>query len=179
MLATLLLSGLAACRSSGDAGQGDVASREVEEIFLADQADRTPPADGHQLSEKEFMAVGGRDLIRLARVKEIYRLNLLTSPHDYFHAAVILQHSWDSTTAADDHLLAHELAIVAFVGNVDGAGYLVAASEDRFLQDDLGRKQRFGTQYPADSALKSGDGVTDSLRARFQVPTLAKLQSRR
>jgi hypothetical protein len=178
VLATLLLSGFAACASRGRVEQGRRASQEVEQLFRADQTDRTPPADGRQLTQEEFLAVGARDLVRLARVKEMYHLNLLTSPRDFYHAAVVLQHSWDSTTAADDHLLAHELAIIAFVGKVPGAGYLVAASEDRFLQDDLRRKQRFGTQYPPDSGLEAGEGVTDSLRARFEVPSLAKLRSR-
>lgn len=178
MLAALLLLALAGCDSEGASGQRP-ASREVEQLFRADQADRTPPADGRQLTQEEFLAVGARDLVRLKRAKEIYRLNLLTSPQDFYHAAVILQHSWDSTTAADDHLLAHELAIVAFAGKVPGAGYLVAASEDRFLQDDLHRKQRFGTQFPPDSGLEAGEGVTDSLRARFDVPSLAELRSRK
>lgn len=179
MLGTLLLSGFMGCTSGGGAIAERPSSREAEQLFRADQADRTPSADGHQLTAAEFQAVGARDLVRLARVKEMYRLNLLTSPRDFYHAAVILQHSSDSTTAADDHLLAHELAIVAFVGKVPGAGYLVAASEDRFLQDDLRRKQRFGTQFPPDSGLEAGGAVTDSLRARFEVPSLAKLQSRR
>ena len=179
MLATLVLAGLTGCRVGGGAGEGRSPSREVEELFLADQADRAAPADGHQLTEAEFLAVGARDLARLRRTKDLYRQNLLTSPRDFYHAAVILQHSWDSTTAADDHLLAHELAILAFVGKVPGAGYLVAASEDRFLQDDLRRKQRFGTQYPPDSGLAAGEGVTDNLRARFGVPSLAELRSRK
>ncbi len=176
--AVLLLPALTGCASGARAEQEQRASREVEELFRADQADRTPPADGPQLTQEAFLAVGARDLVRLRRAKEIYRLSLLTTPLDFFHAAVILQHSWDSTTAADDHLLAHELAIIAFAGKVPGAGYLVAASEDRFLQDDLHRQQRFGTQFPPDSGLEAGEAVTDSLRARFEVPPLAKLRSR-
>lgn len=178
VLATLLLSGVAGCPSGRGTEQAGPSSRELEALFRADQADRTPPADGRQLTEAEFMAVGARDLVRLARAKEMYRHNQLSSPRDFYHAAVILQHSWDSTTAADDHLLAHELAIIAFAGKVPGAGYLVAASEDRFLQDDLRRPQRFGTQFPPDSGLGAGEGVTDSLRARFEVPSLARLQAR-
>ena len=179
VLAALLLTGFAGCASGGGAERERRASQGVDQLFRADQADRTPRADGRQLTQEEFLAVGARDLERLARGKELYRRNLLTSPVDFYHAAVILQHSWDSTTAADDHLLAHELAIIAFVGKVPGAGYLVAASEDRFLQDDLRRKQRFGTQYPPDPGLEAGEGVTDSLRARFEVPSLAKLRSRK
>ncbi len=179
VLTVLLLPALSGCASGARAEQERRASREIEELFRADQADRTPPADGRQLTQVEFLAVGARDLVRLSRAKEIYRLNLLTSSLDFYHAAVILQHSWDSTTAGDDHLLAHELAIIAFVGKVPGAGYLVAASEDRFLQDDLHRQQRFGTQYPPDPGLEGGEEVTDSLRARFEVPSLAKLRSRK
>ncbi|MEO5797981.1 MAG: hypothetical protein ABIS00_00935 [Gemmatimonadales bacterium] len=178
ILTALVLPAVTGCASGAITEQQRRASQEVEALYLADQADRTPPADGRQLTRVEFLAVGARDLVRLRRAKEVYRLNLLTSPQDYFHAAVILQHSWDSTTAADDHLLAHELAIVAFAGKVPGAGYLVAASEDRFLQDDLHRKQRFGTQYPPRPGLDVGEEVTDSLRARFEVPPLAKLRSR-
>lgn len=177
LFAALILPGSGACRQHAASGPARSAS-EVEQLFLADQADRTPPADGRQLTDAEFQAVGARDLARLARAKELYRHNRLSTPRDYYHAAVILQHSWDSTTAADDHLLAHELAIIAFVGKVPGAGYLVAASEDRFLQDDLHRKQRFGTQFPPDSGLEAGEGVTDSLRARFDVPSLATLRAR-
>jgi hypothetical protein len=121
--------------------------------------------------------VGARDLARLKRVKEIYRLDGLRQPRDFYLAGAILHHSWDSTTAADDHLLAHELAIIAFAGDVPGAGYLVAASEDRFLSDDLGRKQRFGTQYGPGELILS-EGVSDSLRARYGVPELAKLRAR-
>lgn len=179
VVATVLLASAAACASGGGGEQARRASQEVEQLFRADQTDRTPPADGRQLTQEEFLAVGARDLLRLARVKELYRQNRLSSPQDYYHAAVVLQHSWDSTTAADDHLLAHELAIIAFVGKVPGAGYLVAASEDRFLQDDLRRKQRFGTQYPPDSGPEAGEGVTDSLRAQFDVPPLATLRSRK
>jgi hypothetical protein len=179
LVMTAVLVTLSGCASGGKAGQEARGSDEVEQLFLADQADRSPPTDGHELTHEEFLAVGARDLVRLKRAKEIYGLNRLTTPLDFYHAAVILQHSWDSTTAADDHLLAHELAIVAFAGKVPGAGYLVAASEDRFLQDDLHRKQRFGTQYPPDSGLEAGEGVTDSLRARFDVPSLAELRKRK
>jgi len=179
VLAALLLPAVTACASGGGAEPQRPASQEIEQLFRADQADRTPPADGRQLTHEEFMAMGARDLVRLRRAREIYRLNLLTSPQDFYHAAVILQHSWDSTTAADDHLLAHEMAIIAFAGKVPGAGYLVAASEDRFLQDDLHQKQRFGTQFPPDSGLEADEGVTDSLRARFEVAPLAQLRSRK
>jgi hypothetical protein len=179
VLAAMLLSGLAGCTAKAEVENAEASSPELEQIFHADQTDRQPPADGHRLTQAEFLAMGARDLSRLARVKDIYRLNGVVSPLDFFHAATILQHSWDSTSAADDHLLAHEMAIVAFAGKVPGAGYLVAASEDRFLQDDLKRRQRFGTQYPPDPGLEAGEAVTDSLRAKFGVPSLAQLQRRK
>jgi hypothetical protein len=178
MLTVVMLSGLTNCTSKSAVQGVRPSSQEIEQLFRDDQADRRPPPDGQRLTQTEFLAVGARDLARLARVKQLYRLNGLVRPLDFYHAAVILQHSWDSTSAADDHLLAHELAIVAFAGKVPGAGYLVAASEDRFLQDDLRRKQRFGTQYPPDPGLEAGEGITDSLRARFGVPSLAQLRAR-
>lgn len=152
-------------------------SRELEQIFRDDQVDRTPPV-GRELTQAEFLEVGARDLARLKQVKDIYHRNELKQPLDFFHAAVILQHSWDSTSAGDDHLLAHELAIIAFANGVPGAGYLVAASEDRFLQDDLGRRQRFGTQSDPRAPLNVDSVITDSLRARFGVPALEQLKAR-
>jgi hypothetical protein len=116
----------------------------------------------------------------LARLRVIYAAGELATPEDIFCAAMIFQHSIDSTQAATDYLLAHELAITAALAGVADARYLVAASEDRFLES-IGRRQRFGTQWGPDITGKlapdSVDGlVTDWLRAQWGVPTLARLQ---
>lgn len=168
---------VAACTARVWSQQARPYSEELEQIFRADQTDRQPPPGGRRRTEAEWQAVGVRDFARIARIKQIYRADGLRVPRDFYLAGAILQHSFDSTTAADDHLLAHELAIIAFAGGAPGAGYLVAASEDRFLTDDLGRKQRFGTQSGG-RAFEVSDGVRDSLRARFGVPPLAELRTR-
>ena len=56
LFAALILPGSGACRQHAASGPARSAS-EVEQLFLADQADRTPPADGRQLTDAEFQAV--------------------------------------------------------------------------------------------------------------------------
>jgi hypothetical protein len=91
---------------------------------------------------------------------------------------LILQHG----SEADDYLLAHEMSMAAVVRGEENARWLAAATEDRFLMQ-IGRKQRFGTQYePADEPgkyrLASMDpGVTDELRAVLGTPSLAEAKA--
>src|SRR5258708_34282421 len=92
---------------------------------------------------------------------------------------MVLQHSGKP----GDFLLAHELCIVAIGKGEEQAKWLAAASEDRFLMN-IGRPQRFGTQYRADKPndpfrlYKVEDGVTDELRLAFKAPTLQKAKER-
>ena len=79
-------------------------------------------------------------------------------------------------------LLAHELCVVAIGKGEKRAKWLAAASEDRFLMN-IGRPQRFGTQFRADGGgpfrlYKVEDGVTDDLRKEFGVPTLEESRKR-
>lgn len=141
-------------------------SEELTRLFTEDQADRkTNPID--------WESVGPRDRARLARVKQLYHGQKLRSGTDYFHAALILQHSGE----ANDHLLAHEFCVVAVGNGVEEAKWLAAASEDRFLQN-IGRLQRFGTQYQVDgptglwSLQEVSPDVEDSLRSALNVPSL-------
>jgi hypothetical protein len=146
-------------------------SGELARLFEEDQGDRSSEAI-------DWVAIVRRDAVRLARVKELYAGGRLRSGADYYRAAMILQHS----TAVADYLLAHELSVVALGLGEVRAGWLAAAAEDRFLMN-LGRPQRFGTQYrsvgegplrlyPVDRA------VTDSLRAALGVPALADARRR-
>lgn len=156
----------------------DTANAELLGLCVEDQADRTPRADGTLPTEAEFQQIGVRDQARLNRVRAIYLAGGVQTPRDHMCAATILQHSYLPAVRVDDHLLAHEFAIVAFVHGIDDAGYLVAASEDRLLQDDLGRRQRFGTQFGGDEDLRVSGAVTDALRRQFGVPTLQELRNR-
>lgn len=155
---------------------------EVESLYLADQADRRP--EGNQ--QIDWSQVGPRDDQRRKRVLELYRAGSLTIGVDYYHAAMILQHGEEP----EDYLLCHELCVTAVFAYADskaswvnGAKWLAAASEDRFLQS-IGRKQRFATQYrkiDPDPAWRLGEieeGVTDRMRAEWHVPSLADARKR-
>jgi hypothetical protein len=148
---------------------------ELARLMQEDQADRSP--DDPRLID--WKIVGPRDAARLKRAKELYDQNQLKTGADYYHAAMILQHS----DVADDFLLAHELCVVA-ISKGDARGkWLAAASEDRFLMN-IGRPQRFATQFRCDGPnckfqlYKVDEGVTDELRRVLDVPSLAEAKAR-
>lgn len=150
---------------------------ELTRLHNEDQSDRTP-ADGKAI---DWSIVAPRDKARLARTKELYSQNHLITANDYYHAALILQHG----NVPEDFLLAHEFCIVAISKgkNDKHTRWLAAASEDRFLMN-IGRPQRFGTQYQAYPAnapyklYKVDEGVTDELRRQLSTPTLAEAKQR-
>lgn len=151
----------------------DEVSGELARLFAEDQGDRTPQPP----SPIDWDVVSPRDSVRLARVKQMCRSQALTTGLDYYHAAMVLQHAHEP----DDYLLAHELCVVAVSKGVEPAKWLAAASEDRYLMN-IGRPQRFGTQYRIDgtdgkwSLYDVGEGVTDGVRRGFNVPPLYEAQ---
>jgi len=151
----------------------DEVSGELARMFAEDQGDRIPQPAG----PIDWDVVGPRDSVRLARVKQMCRSQRLSTGMDHYHAAMILQHAHEP----DDYLLAHELCIVAVGKGVEQAKWLAAASEDRYLMN-IGRPQRFGTQYRIDgtdgkwSLYDIGEGVTDGVRRGFNVPPLYEAQ---
>lgn len=153
------------CTDGGTAITSDTAindNPELKAICDADQSDRKP-ADGGPI---DWAVVSPRDVARIARVKTLYQEGKLNTGSDYFHAALVLHHG----ATPEDYLLAHELAVVALKKNApDLASWLVAATEDRFLQS-IGRAQRFGTQL-TDPIVVDGL-VTDRLRGELNVPSL-------
>jgi len=151
----------------------DEVSGELARMFAEDQGDRTPQSAG----PIDWNVVGPRDSVRLARVKQMCRSQRLSTGMDHYHAAMILQHAHEP----DDYLLAHELCIVAVGKGVEQAKWLAAASEDRYLMN-IGRPQRFGTQYRIDgtdgkwSLYDVGEGMADGVRRDFNVPPLYEAQ---
>lgn len=148
-------------------------SEELARMFAEDQSDRiTQPIDWEQ--------VRPRDVARLARVKQLYHGQAIQTGENYSHAAMILQHS----PSAEDHLLAHEFCVAAISQDGEKAKWftlwLAAASEDRFLMN-IGRPQRFGTQYHRSSGnhslSKTDPEMEDSLRRVFNVPPLWEAQA--
>ncbi len=148
---------------------------DLVRLYEEDQADRTQPAG----REIDWSTVGPRDRAREARVKALYEAAQLHTAADFHHAAMILQHA----EASDDFLLAHELCIVAIAKGDSSALWLCAATEDRFLMN-IGREQRFGTQYRSEGPggafrlVPVADKVTDALRAEFHAPTLEQAKKR-
>ena len=152
-------------------------SEELSRLYREDQADRSPA----NAKDIDWAIVGPRDRARLARVKELYTQNRLQTGGDYYRAALILQHG----DIAEDFLLAHEFCVVAISRgkNDKETRWLAAASEDRFLMN-IGRPQRFATQYRAEPSTapfrlyKVDPGVTDELRRALDVPSLAEAKAR-
>jgi hypothetical protein len=148
---------------------------EVAAIFQEDQSDRKPAAG----AAVDWSVVTPKDRAREARVSALFAAGTVRTGKDYFRAAAVLQHG----PAVDSRLLAHDLSIVAVTKGELYAKWLVAATEDRFLME-IGRPQRFGTQYRSDGPgrpLRLYDvdpSVTDELRREFDVPPLAELRRR-
>lgn len=149
-------------------------NEELTRLYKEDQADRMPPPR----EQINWHVVGPRDAARLLRVKELCQGQSLRTGADYYHAAVILQHS----SEPEDYLLAHELCIIAIIKGKEQAKWLAAASEDRYLMS-IGRPQRFGTQYRLDKA--GGDflyevapGLSDEIRRAFNCPSLSEAQAK-
>jgi hypothetical protein len=138
-------------------------NKELKTLFSEDQADRTP-----QESQKiDWVIVSPRDAARKKRTMEMILAHQLHTDTDYWNAAFILQHG----NTPDDYLLAHELAIVALKKGKKDAIWLVAATEDRFLQN-ISRLQRFGTQLSR--RIETDGKIDDNLRSEFNVPTVAE-----
>ena len=144
-------------------------SEELARMFAEDQADRTT-----QPFDPQYVVP--RDAARLARVKQLYHGQAIQTGEDYFHAAMILQHSPNT----DDYLLAHEFCVSAIGAGVEQAKWLAAASEDRFLMS-LGRPQRFGTQFRVNNGIASlyetDPDTEDSLRRMLSVRPLWEAQA--
>jgi hypothetical protein len=120
------------------------------------------------------------DRARLKRVRELFAADGLHTANDFLRSALILQHG----EAADDFLLAHDFCVAAMVlgrNDVESAS-LAAGAEDRFLMN-VGRPQRFGTQFRRDGAgpwhlYIVGDAGTDALRELMGTPSLAEARAR-
>jgi hypothetical protein len=173
MAASLLI----AVSASGAAATPE-GNPELTKLFADDQADRMP-AEGKLMAEIDWSVVSVRDRAREKRVKELLASDALRSGADYYHAAMVLQHA----QAPEDFLLAHDLCVVAISKGEERAKWLAAASLDRFLTN-IGRAQRFGTQYFSKdlehpvSLVETDPSVPDSLRRALNVPTLAQAKQR-
>jgi hypothetical protein len=178
VIARTLCTGLDGAASAQPSNPEPTAPRDLQElarIYADDQGDRLP-GDGKPIN---WSAVLPRDRAREARVKALYEAGELRTGEDYYRTAMVLQHA----TRPEDFLLAHELCVVAVSKGDRDARWLAAATEDRYLMN-LGRPQRFGTQYRSTGPDKPvrlyevGPGVTDALRRELNVPTLDEARTK-
>lgn len=151
-------------------------NEELKQLGDEDQSDRTLP-EGRSIN---WAIVGPRDKARLKRVKELYLQNRLQTANDYDRAALILQHGEEP----EDFLSAHEFWVVAIImgKNDKDTRMLAAASEDRFLMN-IGRPQRFGTQFRSEVSgpiklYPVSSGVTDELRRLMGVHPLTEIKAK-
>ena len=157
--------------SSSTTAQGD--NEELKLLRDEDQGDRAPTVI-------DWSVVTPRDRARLRRVRELFAADGLHTANDYLRSALILQHG----EGPDDFLLAHDFCVAAMVlgrNDVESAS-LAAGAEDRFLMN-VGRPQRFGTQFRRDGKgpwhlYTIGDGVTDALRKLMGTPSLLEARAR-
>jgi tetratricopeptide (TPR) repeat protein len=148
------------------------ANAELARLYEEDQKDRmTQPID--------WSVVGKRDDERLKRTKEIADAGGLREAEDYYHAAMILQHS----SKVEDYDRAHQWCLKAVELDPEhpSARWLAAATKDRSLMNQ-GKPQLYGTQF------KKVDGkwilwevdpsITDEERVKWGVPPLAESKKR-
>ncbi|GJQ27851.1 MAG: hypothetical protein HBSAPP02_28830 [Phycisphaerae bacterium] len=147
-------------------------SADLLMLYEQDQADRTGnPTDGVTMYQ--------RDVQRRVSVRKLLDEGAVRTGADYYHAALVFQHADD----VEGIQLAHELAIIAAVLGNREARWLAAASYDRLMMD-LGRYQRFGTQFQSANGEMmhlvpiDRPGVTDAMRAALDCPTLKEAQQR-
>ena len=145
-------------------------------LFDADQHDRTPPA-GQAI---DWSKVGPADIVRQTETRAMLDAGTVRSGTDYWHAAFIFQHE----DKPNDFLLAHTLAMTAMARGRPDAGWIAAATLDRYLRN-IGKPQVYGTQFvwqgnspttqePYDRAL-----IGDAQRRAVGVPVLAEQEARR
>lgn len=144
-------------------------SAELKRMYEQDQAER-----------QQGKLSPDRDHQRLERTRKLLLDGSLATPEDYYHAAMIFQHSADRS--GRDHLLAHVLATTAAMNGDEKARWLSGAALDRFL-DFNGHDQFFGTQFKrGDDGLwrpgKADPSRTEALREQFRMPDDETLQRR-
>ena len=112
---------------------------ELRDMFEQDQAARS--GDSFQKDAEQIHAF---DAMRRLRVLRLLDDGAAQTPHDFFHAAMVLQHG-DSPL---DYKLSNELCkrAVAMDPNFKAAKWLSAASWDRYLHS-IGKPQIYGTQF--------------------------------
>lgn len=146
---------------------------ELFTMYKEDQAERIP-------EEMNWKVVSKHDEQRRAKVKQFIKAGRVKTGYDYFHAALILQHSYKS----EDYLMAHQFCKKALEldPNVEQAKWLSAATWDRYLWS-VGEPQIYGTQSKMENnqwTVEPFDqkAVSDEEREKLNVPSIEETLSR-
>lgn len=126
-------------RSYAIAVPAPLANSAMTAIFEADQADR---AQGQEQFRKQAGAIEARDAARRAETRRLLDTGELKAGQDFRQAAFIFQHG----TTSEDFLLAHTLATVGLAKGDAEAGWIAAASLDRYLRS-IDQPVIFGTGF--------------------------------
>ena len=152
------------------------------EMVIRDQQVRSPANDSIDLETV--------DRQHRQQVFELLSRGQIRTAKDKFNAALILQHTGllycDGklvSISPENYLLAHQLANSAMVSGSRNAGYLAAATYDRYLLYTKGF-QKYGTQRLIDD--KTGEemwapidpSTTDAERTKYQVPGIDSLKKK-
>lgn len=147
-------------------------NEELKKMYEADQSDRRP-----QSGTIDWEVVLPRDSVRLTRAFELVKTNKVQTAKDYYHAAVIFQHGYD-TIASGMAVMTMKKA-VALDTTINK--WLLAAAIDRDLQR-RSQPQIFGTQFTKNEkglwVLYNIDTtkITDAQRRAHNVSSLSSLR---
>ena len=103
----------------------------------------------------------------------ILKAGRLVRGQDFYYAAFVFQHG----DCSDHYFFASQLARAALARSVPQAGWLYAATLDRW-QLSQGQPQKYGTQFVAPEPCafrlaRYDPDTTDAERSRYGVPPLA------
>ena len=149
-------------------------NKSLKALHDTDQRDRQGlPKFGTKAFEKRVSSMSARDKVRQKKVERILRTHKNLDSVDYYHAAMVFQHSHT------DQKRAVTLAKKSMKLGNENAKWLYAAAYDRMLRGK-GKKQKFGTQFKfkKDGKLKIqpyDKRTSDKTRARFNVQPLKQI----
>ena len=145
-------------------------------LAIQDQSDRGNDLfSGKRVKTPQDLNVPKRDAERQAEVRTLLSEGKVQTGRDYYFAGLIFQHSESS----DNLLLAHVLAVTSLAKGDKSAGWLAAATLDRYLWS-IKHPQVFGTQYQTGPVNKETMEpydrifISDKIRAAWGVDSLAE-----
>lgn len=151
--------------SGQTAATAEASNSEIAALFDADQQAR------QNVQGVDWAKLGAEDAVRRQRVLALINAGDLHTGADFYKAAFIFQHG----TRPGDFLLAHTLAMLALGKGAGNAGWIAAASLDRYLLS-VQQPQIFATQFqkvpdgpPVLLPVDSG-AIPDVLRPMLGLP---------